>query len=431
MSQSAAVSPATGAPTEREEWRRGGRTALFAALGYGTGPVLFLTTASVFVKPAMEATGWSTTQVLISPMLSVLFQLFGPLVGRLADRRGVKLTLTLGLIPYVVLLVLFATMPLNLVVYWGLGILMGFFGAYGFAIAWNRAVAVWFDKGAGKAFGVVGAGGAAAPILVIPLVTYVIYNAGWRTGYFVLAALTLLISLPAALFGLRTPPSETAQSTAKAQSGRKGKNATVARALKSARFWMLGLSMMVVTGAANAFLANMQPILLDGGLEVAVATSITTLFTAGVIVGRLGAGALLDLISRYWVAIGVFVLPGLGALTLVNVSLFPVAVVGAAALLVAFSQGAEADIVAYFMLKEYGKENFGTLYAWCFLLAGVGSLIMPYLFGGVRDLTGSYAGAVVVGCGCYLLGAVFIVANWVLARREQARAAAVEVAATA
>ena len=48
-------------------------------------------------------------------------------------------------------------MPLNLVVYWGLGILMGFFGAYGFAIAWNRAVAVWFDKGAGKAFGVVGA----------------------------------------------------------------------------------------------------------------------------------------------------------------------------------------------------------------------------------------------------------------------------------
>jgi hypothetical protein len=48
---------------ESGEWKAGGRTVLFSAVGYGAGPILFLTTASVFIKPTMEATGWTTTEV--------------------------------------------------------------------------------------------------------------------------------------------------------------------------------------------------------------------------------------------------------------------------------------------------------------------------------------------------------------------------------
>jgi len=419
---------ATAAPapvTERAEWRRGGRTAVSAALGYGAGSVLFLTTASLFIKPTIAATGWSTTQVLISPMLSLLFALFGPLAGRLADRRGVKITVLVGLVPYIAVLVLFATLPLNLATYYGLAAFMGFFGSFAFAIPYNRAVAAWFDRSAGKAFGVVGAGGAAMPFLAIPLVSLVIYNVDWRAGYLVLAGFALVVAIPAALIGIKVPAApvhkvEETEATA-------GDDRTVSNALRSARFWFLALSVLLVTGGANAFLANMQPILLDGGLDVATATSITTLFSAGVIAGRLGAGALLDVVSRYKVAAGIFFLSAIGALTLTDIGLFPVAVIGIAALLVAFSQGAEGDIVAYFMLRDYGRKHFGTLYALCFTMSGIGTVAVSYTFGLVRDATDAYVGAIYVGAACYLAGAVAVGVVWLLSRRAP-RGAATSVA---
>ena len=80
------------ATIEATEWKHGWPTVLAAAIGYGAGPLLFITTASVFIRPAMQATGWSTTEVLIAPFVAFLFSVLGPLAGRVADRTSPRRT---------------------------------------------------------------------------------------------------------------------------------------------------------------------------------------------------------------------------------------------------------------------------------------------------------------------------------------------------
>ena len=412
-------------PRESTEWKMGGRTVLVGALGYGTGPILFLTTASVFIRPTMEATGWSTSEVLLSPLVTVCLTFMGPLVGRLVDRRGVRRAIMIGLVPYIMLLILFATLPVKRFTFYAVGAGIGIFGAFGYLVPYSRAVASWFDKGAGKAFGIVGVGGASMPLLGIPLVTLAIYRIGWQAGYLVLAAFALLVALPAALFGVQerrgheeVADKEEANSTVAPEGTNRLEDSDVRQVLRTPRFWIFSLHIFLIGGAASAFLSNMQPIMLDGGLDVGHATTVTTLFTAGIIFGRLGAGVLMDLINRYWVAVPVFVVSMLGALTLANVEFFPVAVIAVAALLTAAGQGAEGDIGAYFILKEYGRDDFGTLYATAGVFGGAGAMVVPYVFSYIRDVSGGYTAAAYLGAALYAAAALAIIVFGALGRSE-------------
>jgi MFS family permease len=411
-------------PRESTEWKMGGRTVLFGALSYGTGPLLFLTTASVFIRPTMKATGWSTSEVLLSPLVIVFLTFLGPVVGRFVDRQGVRRAIMIGLVPYILLLILFATLPANRITFYALATGIGAFGAFGYQIPYSRAVASWFDKGAGKAFGIVGVGGASMPLIGIPLVTLAIYQIGWQAGYLVLAGLALLIALPAALFGVQecrvhAEVVDRGEATHSARLERSNlSDSGVRQILRTPRFWIFALHIFFVGGAASAFLSNMQPIMLDGGLGVAVATTVTTLFTAGIIFGRLAAGVLMDMIDRYWVAVPIFAVSMLGALMLANIGIFPVTVIGVAALLTAAGQGAEGDIGAYFILKEYGRDDFGTLYATAGLFGGASAMIDPYIFSWIRDVSGGYTAAVYLGAALYAAGALAIIAFGALGRSK-------------
>ncbi|PZH18827.1 hypothetical protein C1I97_03140 [Streptomyces sp. NTH33] len=406
MSLSNEPQPAGG--REVAEWKNGGRTAAFALFGYGAGPVLLIITASVFVRPTMEATGWSTSEVLVSPVLVLLLSACGPIAGRLADRWGARKTIIAGLVPFSVILTLFALLPINKVTFYGLALASGIIGSFAYMVPFNRAVVSWFDKGAGKAFGLVGSGSAVMALIATPIVTLAIYNFGWQAGYLVLAGFVLLISLPAVVFGMqdRLRTNEVHGSSAESPDAAR----SVKQVLRTPRYWIFSFSIFAVTTATTGYLAHLQPILLDSGLSVAVATTVTTLYSVGTIAGRLLGGTLLDFFPRRKIAVAVSILlaAAFGSLVMIATGSVPIFIIAIAVILVALSQGAEADIGAYFVAKEYGPRNFGTLYSTALALSGVAAVASPYAFGAIRDASGSYMWACVVGAGGLVLAALSV-----------------------
>lgn len=410
------TAPPTTAPSE---WKRGARTVVSAAIGYGTGPLLVGTTSSIFIRPVMEATGWSTTEVLVAPFLSLGFAFLGPVAGRLADRFGLKRVLAAGLIPYAVVLLILSMVEMTQPVYYALNALIGIFGGLVFIVPWTRAIAGWFDKSAGKAFGLLGVGGAGIPVLAIPVVSWAIYTWGFQAGYVVLACFALVISLPAALIGIqvRNDPSLSAEA-AETDSLPNIPSSSLGQALRSPYFWAFSGTIFISYAAVSGFAANMQPIFLDSGLDVAVATVITSLVVMGVAAGRMLAGVFLDR-GRPYVVASVFCLAGvLGAVILVGAASLPVAAIVIGAFLVSMTQGAEADFTSYFMLKRFGPANFGTIFAFAFMAAALGGLVGSYAFAFIRDATGSYAGASAIGAGLYLVGSMLFLGFHARFRKE-------------
>ncbi|XVV38325.1 MFS transporter [Streptomyces sp. CA-100214] len=379
-----------------------------------------LTTASVFIKPMMNATGWSTTEVLITPLVVLLGGLLGPIAGRIVDAGRTRTVLLTGLVCHIMLMIAFATVPLNKVTFYALAVLIG--AAFSFAgnVPFTHAVAVWFDKGAGKAFGFMGVGQAIMPLVAVPLITWAIYAHGWQAGYLVLGAFTLVIALPSVLLGIKVPAvlREIVTDTAKRQGAAKPVKTNVRGVFRTLRFWLFAIATGCTYGGVAAYTANLQPILLDGGLTLTVATTITTLSAAASTLGRLTAGILLDLINRYLVVITLMSLALLGALLLANASALPVVVVAIAVFLIIACQGAEGDILAFFMLKEYGRLRYGTIFATVGLTSAVISAVLPYAFAGVRDSTGSYSIASYVGASMFAIAVTCVALFGILGRRN-------------
>jgi MFS family permease len=401
------------------EWRTGWRTALASALGYGAGVTLFTNTATITIAPIMRVTGWTTTQVIIAPLIITLAGLLSPFVGWLLEEVEIRLVALFGHLGLIATLVTFSTLiPLTRATYLLFAIALGIFGSCAYLVTFSRAISSWFDRSVGKAFGMLGVAGSGIPALSTPIVAFAVYNYGWRAAYLVVALIMFIVAVPAVLWALklRKPLQPVvrcdvgSENTASERKSSPNCSQTkdlseLGHAFKTPRLWFLGLWCMLVAAAMTGFASNMQPLMLDAGKSVIQATTATSLFFVSVLCGRLLMGFLLDLTSRYLLAIVTFIVSIGGAIILANGKFlqFPFVLLGT--VMLAVGQGAEADLMSYFVLKEFGRERFATMFGAFIPMITFGALTGPYLFGWLRDKTGTYE------LSCYTSALLFGIAT--------------------
>lgn len=374
--------------------------AAFMGLVVGNGPILQFS-FSVFLRPLAEEFGADRATLSSAIFVGFFATALTTLVfGRLVDRYGIRTVTLPAIVLFALSIAALGLSPASAYVFIALYGIAGLFAGGQTPLPYAKAVAGTFDARRGLALGVAMTGVGLGTILIPQLAQQLISTLGWRGAYVGLGAAVFLIAFPAVYLFLRDPIAAAQQEHVEVA------GETAGEAASTTRFWNMAFVFFALVCAAAGVFAHIVPILTDRGISPALATGAIGAGGAGLILGRLLAGYLLDRIFAPYVAL-VFIVVTLAGLTLLLLPATPALAI-AAIICVGFGLGAEVDLMAFMIARYFGFRSFGEIYGYLFALFMFGSGLGPFVMGWSFSTTGSYRVAI-IGFGLGLVVSALLV----------------------
>jgi MFS family permease len=401
----------TAAPVPAgNEFRRGWKVLVASLLGvaFGASPLPF-NTIGFFIDPLQREFGWSRTEISLGiTIYGMLAAFLAPVFGWLADRFGVRRVALGSLAIFALIFASFAIMPGELWAFYMLWTLIGLFGIGSTPVTWSRAINLWFFKQRGLALGLTLVGTSISAMILPFLTITFITELGWRASFALLSLLPLAIALPVGIAWFREPrpeerPVEIGTGSATSLPGR-----TLAAAMREFRFWILWISVAMITLAYAGALVHLPSMLAARAFEPTLIATVMSAFGLSIFAGRIITGLLLD---RFWapfVMLPILCLPALSCWMLMGDSSLTFAMALLAAFLMGFASGAETDLVAYLSGRYFGMKSYGQIYGVQYMAFGLMAALSPTLYGWVRDTTGSYDPMLLAAAALFVIGALLL-----------------------
>ena len=351
----------------------------------GNGPIMQFT-FGVLLKPISDEFKWDRATVSSAIVVGLCMTgLMSPVVGAIADRRGIRPIALPAIILFALTVALVSLVPASVPLFIALYAVMGIFAAGQTPLIYAKSISANFDERRGLALGIAMAGVGLGAALVPQFAQVLTTRFGWRGAYVGLGVLTFVVAFPAVALFLREAVPTTA--------GTAGRTAilpglTGLEALKTRQFWILAFAFFAVAAAANGAIAHVIPLLTDRGVSPQLATYALSTAGLALILGRLFAGYLLDRVFAPYVALVFFLLPLLGILILYSTTSTTVAAL--ATVLIGMGLGAEVDLIAFLISRYLGMRFFGEIYGFLFALFMLANGLGPFLMGLTFDRAGSY-----------------------------------------
>jgi MFS family permease len=310
--------------------------------------------------------------------------------------------------------------------YLGMGLLVGI----GFAALPMTSQATflsnWFVRQRGVAVGFAASGIGLGIFVIVPLTEHLISRFGWRTTYFILAALLVSVIAPLNYFLQRRGPEEMGlkpdfgKSPAVASAARRAAAAeglSLERALRTPQFWYLAIGVFSGAIPLHLILIHQVAAVSDAGFPKdlsAFALGLIGLFTAP---SMIAMGLLADRIGRQRAY-------ALGSISLMAGTVLLMAVgdpsrgwiIYTFPPFIAFGFSSRQSLYPTIAADLFHGKSFGAIIGAIALFIGAGAGIGPWLGGIIHDWTGSYRAAFVLAL---LLSAVSIAFISMAARKGE------------
>ena len=358
---------------------------------------------ALFVVPWLDAFHVDRAQVMLAIFLAqVGLGAMSPICGRLLDRFPVRVLIVLGCVSLAAGLLAMSLATAFWQVVLAYATLMPLGMAFAGTLASQTLVTRWFTARRGVAIGVsamgTSMGGFAFPLLIAPLIS----NVGWEDTLAVLAALTVVLTVPAALLVLRrSPPGQ----DRRMGGGAPPRQWSTLEVLSTRTFWIPVIALVPVNAAFGGVQFSLGAYVFDLGLEQGVAATLIAITSVSNIAGKFVFGSLGDRVDHralFW---------GMGACLAVALVFYIVApgfpALAVAAALQGLATGGVLPLMGLIYAGRFGVSSFGRVMGLVnlFLMAGsVGSVYSGWIF----DLTGSYVPAFVTFLVLLLPGAIWI-----------------------
>lgn len=351
---------------------------------------------TVFLKPVMQDFRVGRAAVSLAFTLALMVgALSTPLAGWLIGRYGARKVILPAMAMFGTILLSNKTIATTLWRFWffyaALGILVHGIGP----LPYGNVVAHWFDRRRGLALGLMMVGIGAGAIIMPSFAHALIARYGWHRAYAILGSLVLVTPLPLVAAFLKEKPQDLgllpdgatpAVGAMPSPAGLLGLSRR--EAWRTRTFWLLVCAFALVSVSVQGCLVHMTAMFTDRGIAVQTAALGASIVGAAVLIGRVGAGYLLDLFSGPHVAALFFGGAAVGIGLLLTGRAPSVAFLGA--FLVGLGLGAEVDMIAYLVSRYFGLRSFAEIYSLVFGAFGLAGAFGPLLMGAAFDLTGSY-----------------------------------------
>lgn len=352
-----------------------------------------------FIIPLSKEFGWSRTTVSAVFSLARLEAGFiGPVEGWAVDRLGPRKLMLVGIpvmgLGFILLSQVSGLFTFMLV--YILGIALG--NSLGMHVPASAAVANWFNRKRGLAFGImwsgVGLGG-----LLVPALGWAIDVYGWRDASVYVGIFVIFVGVPVAALMRHRPEQygflpDGQIIPQKTSNGKLGKNEdfevdfTAREALQTSSFWFLSLSIMarsLVTGGVGLHLVPYFVGLGASPIEAAAYAGSVGVIS---IPGRFGLSYLGDYFNRrYMMAISLLFMT-LSIVLLATADSLSSSIPGLVAY--SISQGGISVIPQSIIADYFGRKAFATISGFRSSIQMLGIIVGPVVSGLVYDRTGSY-----------------------------------------
>jgi MFS family permease len=393
------------------------------ALGWRQAAICFVllaavsmiaTTYSIIAVPLAEEFHPSRMVLMLAmTVLSGAGAILSPLLGTLMDRIPMRRLMVCG---GLLLGVGYATLSLatsftQVLVIFGLliapaNVLMG-------PIAMTVLLSRWFTLRRGRAMGIAIAG-ISAGAFIFPMIIQALLDAHqWREALRLLGVVLVFWTVPAALLVVERPsdrglnPDGAAEPPELARAEMSRAPFSAKELLTDPAFWMIAITVAVVTAGLKGMITNLVPLAIDAGIKAGDAAMLISVYAACGFIAKVNFAMLADKLGprvMMFTALGGFAL-SMACLTQAHAGYATIAL-GVA--LAGLFGGLMIPLESYLAPRVFGQRAVGRAMG---LLSGailVAMLSTPPLFGLIFDLTGSYTGIFWAFCGLALLALLWV-----------------------
>ena len=406
----------------------GGRHVHYAWVIVAVGAVMrlfsssFRSSSSILIPRLVDSFGWSYGAVGLGFAIQwIVSGLFGPPAGWLGDRYGVRWTMRLGAVLFIVGMVLTGFMRELWQFYLFFGVILS--AAMGiFQVPLTAAVTLWFRKHLGTGMGLLQSSQGIGPLVAVPIMLYIIHLFGggldglraafWIPGIvggaIILVMVKFFYNEPAEI-GVRpfgAPEDEPIRAVQTGEIAKVRTKVFLKQAQKTSAFWNLigihfwgcaGHAIILVYLVAMAEDEGVSKGLAAGAFVTMSVTSTITRFAVPVIADRMGSK------------------PAMAGCFFLQVA--PICLLFFAqdawhfylfAVLFGIGFGGEMSAFPIINRQYYGSGPIGTTYGYQMMGAGVGMAAGALMGGQLRDITGNFDATMGLSLALSMVGVISI-----------------------
>ena len=406
----------------------GGRPIHYAWVIVTVGAVMrlfsssFRSSSSILIPRLVDSFGWSYGQVGLGFAIQwIVSGMFGPTAGWMGDRYGVRWTMRLGAVLFIVGMVLSGFMQNLWQFYLFFGVILS--AAMGiFQVPLTAAVTLWFRKHLGIGMGLLQSSQGIGPLVAVPVMLLIIHYfgggiAGLRAAFWIpgiVGGMVILVMVqffynePASV-GLRplgAPEDEPIKAVQTGEVARVRTKVFLKQAQRTSAFWnLIGIHFWGCAGHAIVlvYLAAMAEF---EGISSGIAATIFVTLSVTSTITRFAVPVIADRMGSKPAMAGCFFLQVAPILLLLiahdpwQFYLF--------AVLFGIGFGGEMSAFPIINRQYYGSGPIGTTYGYQMMGAGVGMATGALIGGYLRDITGNFDATMVLSLVLSMVGVVSI-----------------------